>query len=153
MAKFGAENVRAIAATGGAVPLAFGLRGNLHAGEVEPLRLAFHVVARDHLAIRDAVADAEALLVDVRVSGRDGRPIGALANAAASSSTCVRLGARFGVGGALAVRRALVAISCAASPPGAGGAAASPTPLLLLSGVAGVRLGSLVVVVALVLVT
>lgn len=74
VAEFRAQNIGTIAPTVGAIPFALWFRGNLDAGEVEPFSLAVAVVACDHFAIGELVADAEALLVD-GAAGRHVRPI------------------------------------------------------------------------------
>ena len=61
----------------GAVPLALGLRGELHAVKVEPLDGAEVVVAADHVAVGHLVAQAVRRLVgvDVKVAGVDLVPV------------------------------------------------------------------------------
>ena len=61
----------------GAVPLALGLRGELHAVKVEPLDGAQVVVAADHVAVGYLVAQAVRRLVgvDVEVAGVDLVPV------------------------------------------------------------------------------
>lgn len=71
LASLGLHLVAAIASTPGAVPAALGLGGEHDAGEVEPLDAALLVVAADHLAEGDLLAQAVRGLV--RVDGGLGR--------------------------------------------------------------------------------
>lgn len=65
LAAFGLHLVAAVPPTAGAVPAAFGLGGEQDAGEMEPLDAALLVVAADHLAKGDLLAQAVRGLVGV----------------------------------------------------------------------------------------